>query len=281
MILSELIGYNTDIITLQECDKKVFQRDLTPILDNVGLSGEFAKKGGQVTEGLATFYRRDKFDLISFDSVFLPEALNNDDSYSYILDKVKNNSKLMETLTNRTTTMSLMVLRHKTSSNLVIVANTHLYFEPNADHIRLIQTEMCRVEIEKVRQNLIKDDKNVSVVFCGDFNSTPPFGVMEYMTHGCIGVDHSDWKSQEGEEVVGLELAHDPMYLSAAGQPKFTNYTQGFKDCLDYVWIDKKNLSVSQVVPFPSEEELSQYIALPNIVFPSDHIPVVVDLKFQ
>ena len=79
----------------------------------------------------------------------------------------------------------------------------------------------------------------------------------------------------------GLDLNHSPTFMSAAGTPQFTNYTMGFKDCLDYIWIDKTRLTVSQVVPFPSEEELALHTALPNIVFPSDHIPVIVDLQLS
>ena len=117
------------------------------------------------------------------------------------------------------------------------------------------------------------------MIFCGDFNSTPPFGVVEYFSSGHIGADHSDWRSQEGENVVGLELNHQPFFTSAAGYPKYTNYTQGFKDCLDYIWLEKSKFEVTQVVPFPSDEELELYTALPNIVFPSDHIALVVDVK--
>jgi len=282
LILSELIGYNSDIITLQECDRKVFELHLTPVLELFGFSGSFAKKGGQVDEGLATFYRREKFKMISFNSVFLPDALNSDPKYSYILEKVKDQEELLKSLTNRTTTVSVCVLQSE-SGELIVVGNTHLYFSPNADHIRLIQVEMCRAELEKARKEveLMFPENKVTVMLCGDFNSTPPFGVLEYMTCGIIGENHSDWRSQEGEEVVGLALEHDQKFVSASGTPKFTNYTQGFKDCLDYIFIEEGLLEVDQVIPLPSEEELSQHIALPNIVFPSDHVAVVVDLKWK
>ena len=285
LILSELVGYNSDLITLQECDRKVFLRDLQPLLEKFGLEGQFAKKGGQVDEGLATFFRRDKFRLVSFNSVFLPDALHQDQQFRFILDRLSSNADLVKSLTNRTTTLSIAVLEHRHSGKIVVVGNTHLYFEPNADHIRLIQTEMCRVLQENTRQAIIAKEccpkEKVTVVFCGDFNSTPPFGVNQYLTTGSISQSHSDWRSQEGQEVVGLELKHDPIFVSAAGYPKYTNYTQGFKDCLDYVWIEKDAVEVKQVVPFPSEEELAMHIALPNIVFPSDHVPVIVDLQFK
>ena len=285
LILSELVEYNSDLLTLQECDRKVFERDLQPILERFGLAGHFAKKGGQVDEGLATFYRREKFRVRSFDSVFLPDALHHDQQFRFILDKVSSNVELLKSLTNRTTTVSICVLEHLQSGRLIVLGNTHLYFEPNADHIRLIQTEMCRILLENTREAVISqedcDGEKVTVMLCGDFNSTPPFGVNQYLTTGTIGQSHPDWRSQEGQEVLGLELKHDQTFSSAAGYPKYTNYTLGFKDCLDYIWIERDAMEVKQVVPFPSDEELSMHVALPNIVFPSDHVPVIVDLKFK
>jgi len=54
-------GYNADIICLQEVDKKVFERDLCPRLEEVGLSGHVRMKYGEVAEGSAIFYRNDRF----------------------------------------------------------------------------------------------------------------------------------------------------------------------------------------------------------------------------
>merc|ERR1719300_1521738 len=274
LILDELIGYNSDIITLQECDRKIFELHLLPILSKHGFHGHFAKKGGQVDEGLATFYREGKFKSLTFSSCFLPDALQNKSCYSYILDKVKDNQQLMTSLINRTTTLSICVLECMSTNKILVIGNTHLYFSPNADHIRLIQTEMCRYELETIKKELKDADlaRNVSSILCGDFNSTPPFGVLEYMTTGEIGDCHADWKSEKGEEIFGLSFSHCQKYASAAGTSKYTNYTQGFKDCLDYIFIEEESFGIDQVVPFPSEEELALHIALPNIAFPSDHI---------
>jgi hypothetical protein len=71
----------------------------------------------------------------------------------------------------------------------------------------------------------------------------------------------------------GLELE------SAAGFPAFSNYTAAFKDCLDYVMVQKARFQVLRVAPFPSEEVLSATVALPSAVFPSDHLSLMVDLR--
>jgi len=54
-------GYNADIICLQEVDKKVFERDLSPRLEEVGMTGLLRLKFGEVHEGSAIFFRNDRF----------------------------------------------------------------------------------------------------------------------------------------------------------------------------------------------------------------------------
>jgi len=54
-------GYNADIICLQEVDKKVFERDLLPRLEESGLTGHLRLKFGEVNEGSAIFFRGNRF----------------------------------------------------------------------------------------------------------------------------------------------------------------------------------------------------------------------------
>ena len=285
LVLQELMGYHADLVCLQEVDQKVFDLHLSPILATVGLEGYFVKKGGQVSEGLAIFWRSCRLSLLEQSSVFLPEVLQGG-SYGYIWDRVKDNPALVETLTQRTTTLAIAVLKVEDSRDILVVGDTHLYFKPDVDHIRLLQVELCREELERVRTRLEQEhpDCRVSIVLCGDFNSTPQYGghmggVLQYLTEGSISSSHPDWSSRPGEEVTGLSLTSPTIFLSAAGTPAFTNYTREFKDCLDYIFIEQGRLEVVQVVPFPTVEELSLHEAIPSIVFPSDHVAVIVDLQ--
>merc|ERR1719397_823337 len=50
LVLHKLLGYNSDLVCLQEVDKKVFENHLEPVLSTASLGGQFAKKGGQVSE---------------------------------------------------------------------------------------------------------------------------------------------------------------------------------------------------------------------------------------
>lgn len=78
----------------------------------------------------------------------------------------------------------------------------------------------------------------------------------------------------------GLSLSHELHMESACGTPKYTNFTVGFADCLDYIFYQTDRLRVTQVVPLPSEEELRQHTALPSVVLPSDHVALVADLAW-
>ena len=54
---------------------------------------------------------------------------------------------------------------------------------------------------------------------------------------------HLDWKSREG-----VSLRSNTFFFSAASTPKYTNYTEGFKDFLDYIFVEEGSASVEQVV---------------------------------
>ena len=73
-------------------------------------------------------------------------------------------------------------------------------------------------------------------------------------------------------------LSHKLNLFSAAGYPLYSNYTDGYKQLLDYIFIQCDFFTVSNVAPFPSEDILSEHVALPSVSFPSDHLAVVVDV---
>jgi endonuclease/exonuclease/phosphatase family metal-dependent hydrolase len=63
----------------------------------------------------------------------------------------------------------------------VIVANTHLYYHPEYEDVRLVQT---RYLLQKLEQ--FKGNEDCDVLLCGDFNATPFGAVYNYITQGSI-----------------------------------------------------------------------------------------------
>lgn len=87
--------------------------------------------------------------------------------------------------------------------------------------------------------------------------------------------------TDEKEAVSGVSHSHLLKLASACGTPQFTNYTVGFKACLDYIFYDTDAFDVEQVVPLPNEEQLAEHLAIPSVVFPSDHLALVADLRWK
>ncbi|XP_015510986.2 2',5'-phosphodiesterase 12 [Neodiprion lecontei] len=282
LILKELIGYNSDIICLQEVDSKIFQHDLLPTLSTLDYNGVFNRKGGTVSEGLSTFFNIHRFQKLNFESAVLSQNVDLpgfDQTWKSITnEKFKERFLCRSTAVQATTLLSLDNL-----SEILVVGNTHLYFHPDADHIRLLQGYYALHYVRNVANEVQKKfpDHNVSIVLCGDFNSVPECGIYQLMCKKQVPEDCKDWNSNPEEAVHSVSLSHDMSFASACGTPEYTNFTKGFADCLDYIYYQTDRLQVEQVIPMPSTEELTEYTALPSVVFPSDHISICADLKWN
>lgn len=284
LYLKEIAGYNADIVCLQEVDRGVFNDDLVPFLSTVGLTGVFNAKGGQVAEGLACFYRDSKFKLIESHSIILSDAIKTEPVLQDLYSKILENEKLAERFLSRTTALQVALLESlQVPKKRLLVGNTHLYFHPNSDNIRLLQAACCFLYLENYLQKYQEDATSytTSLIVGGDFNSCPEFGVYKLATEGFLPSTCIDWKSNAEESVEGMNLAHSLVLSSACGTPQYTNFTQAFDGCLDYIFYDASVLDVTEVVPFPSHEQVTEHIALPNKVFPSDHIALVSTLRWK
>ncbi|KAG8176858.1 hypothetical protein JTE90_027162 [Oedothorax gibbosus] len=284
LYLKEIIGYNGDIICLQEVDRKVFHNDLVPVLTSTGLEGHYSEKGGQVIEGLSCFYRTSKFKLIETHAIILSEAVSNDPVLKPILSKLEENEKLKEKFMSRTTALQAVLLESlEVPHRRVLVANTHLYFHPLADNIRVIQGASCVLYLENILKQYKEKDPNytTSLIFSGDFNSSPGCGIDVLVTQGKLAEDCIDWLSHPEEIVPGMPFQHSMNLDTACGRPEYTNYTEGFNGCLDYLFYDTSNFDVVEVVPLPTHEQVTQHKALPSKVFPSDHIALICTLEWK
>uniref|UniRef100_A0A3Q2QWS3 2',5'-phosphodiesterase 12 n=1 Tax=Fundulus heteroclitus TaxID=8078 RepID=A0A3Q2QWS3_FUNHE len=242
LIKKELVGYNADIVCLQEVDKGVFADSLTPALDAYGLDGVFRLKEKQ-HEGLATFYRRSKFRLLSRHDVMLSEALASDPSHGPLLERLSANGDLKDRILQRSTSLQVSVLEDLVKpGRKVCVANTHLYWHPKGGNVRLVQMTVALQHLSQVVRDAAP---GAPLLFCGDFNSTPNSGVVQLLSEAAVPREHADWSSSGPEETCCMELGSTfPPLLSACGQPAYTNYVGGFHGCLDYIFIQPESMKV-------------------------------------
>ncbi|MBN3302121.1 PDE12 phosphodiesterase, partial [Amia calva] len=300
LLKKELAGYNADVVCLQEVDKGVFFDSLSPALDAFDLAGLFRIKEKQ-HEGLATYFRRSKFTLLSRHDIMLSEALVSDPLHRDLLETVSTNAALKDTLLQRSTTLQHIKLREiglgclnsswcvsisqvtvlqsvKDASRKLCVANTHLYWHPKGGHVRLIQ---MAIALQHLSQVASEEYPGIPLLFCGDFNSTPSSGMYQLATQGSVSESHPDWASEEQEELCSLALTNPFQLQSACGEPAYTNYVGGFHGCLDYIFMEPRALQVEQVIPLPSHQEVTTHQALPSVLHPSDHIALVCDLTWK
>ncbi|KAG8128153.1 hypothetical protein E2320_015011 [Naja naja] len=278
LLKKELAGYNADIICLQEVDKSVFVDSLGPALDAFGLEGLFRIKERQ-HEGLATFYRRDKFRLLSQHDIAFNQALLEDPLQRELRDKVATCPQVEESLLKRSSALQVSVLQSQNdSSRKICVANTHLFWHPKGENIRLIQVAIALSHIKHVINDMYPA---TPLILCGDFNATPSTGTYTFVNSGSITEDHESWDSEVKEQRFAMSLTHQFGLKSACGEPAYTNYVGGFHGCLDYIFIDANVLEVEQVIPLPSHEEVTTHQALPSVSHPSDHIALICDIKWK
>jgi 2',5'-phosphodiesterase len=69
-----------------------------------------------------------------------------------------------------------------------------------------------------------------------------------YLSHFTISTNNSAFFIlDKDEEVVGVSLSHSLVLASAYGTPEFTNFTEGFAGCLDYIFYQDDQLDIVQV----------------------------------
>lgn len=282
LLIKELLGYNADIMCLQEVDYKVFDLDLIPFLsEQCNMNGVHDKKG-TTPEGLATFYRTDRFELIESHGLNIGESVKSQEACKDLFAKLQYNDQLVLRLTDRSTTLQIVLLKSREfSEKYFVVANTHLYFHPDADHIRLLQIGISMILVEdfikKFKEKFSTND--ISLIFCGDFNSVPECGIYKLMTEGHVPANFIDWKSKEEEAVRDVELTQPFKMVSATGNENVTNFTVGFKECIDYIFIQNDKFNVTKTIEMPSKEDLEAHLAIPSVTFPSDHIAILAELE--
>ena len=270
----------------------------------------------QTPEGEAIFFNRSKFSLVHKDAVVLREYVQQSPDCRDLLSL---HPLILENLLKRHNILQTVFLRcTECPSRFLLVANTHLYFHPMGDHIRLLQVEISLRYLANTLQSLgerVSKDAHIAVVFCGDFNSCPCTAAYDYLLNGKVSRDHPEWQlyrmtevpqcscnhrslniiHEDGEHQIesystsdtseeptaGLDLKHSFNFSNSCGTRCATNVTLGWTGVIDYIFIDASSLNTQRVVPFPPAEQLTEHVALPSINFPSDHIALVTDLAWR
>lgn len=91
----------------------------------------------------------------------LSEQLVTNSLLGHILEKVNMNENLVKKMSERKTTLQILLLESVENDEILIVANTHFYFHPDADNIRLLQGIISITYLEDYREKMQEKVLNI------------------------------------------------------------------------------------------------------------------------
>ena len=227
MLIYEILSYEADVICLQEVDATIYDTLLRPVLENKGYQGFYSNKASTQQEGCAMFWSTSCFEVvhewnlktISIRDLFaehedqLPDdnfgpsnngevetkQLGKWNSMDEILDLLGKHDELRRIAREKTgqiLQVATLTLKNPKDGpkqpNKIILANTHLFYHPMADHIRAMQTYVVCKKIDEVRRQDGSDP--YPLVFCGDLNSDPLSGAVQLLFTRSVLPHHDTWK---------------------------------------------------------------------------------------
>lgn len=131
------------------------------------------------------------------ESTSLSDFFVNDDSCAELHEGLKSAPKFLTEVKEKHSIVLVTLLRSVYLPNsYLLVANTHLYYHPKGDGVRLVQMAIMlnylRTRVEKFSR-FLGDGARIATVIGGDFNTCPCIAAYQYLVNGRVSRDHKDW----------------------------------------------------------------------------------------
>ncbi|CAG2217460.1 CCR4 [Mytilus edulis] len=310
-IMDEIKHYGADIICLQEVETDQFYNFFLPDLKAIGYDGIFSAKSRARTmteserkhvDGCAIFYRTNKFTLvkehlIEFNKLAMANAEGSDDMLNRVM--TKDNIGLAALLETKEGAYENVHPQENQIRQPVMVSTAHIHWDPEFSDVKLIQTMMLVNELKKITEETIQsyklgttDVNSIPLIMCGDLNSLPDSGVVEYLVSGKVANNHIDFKEISYEEILHRIcvknekdiLSHDFRLNKAYDDiMPFTNYTYDFKGVIDYIFYSREHFNLLGMLG-PLDEgwfRQNKVVGCPHPHIPSDHFSLLVDIEMS
>ncbi|KAK9996422.1 hypothetical protein SO802_021108 [Lithocarpus litseifolius] len=169
VIYKELMGWNPDIICLQEVDKYY---DLLEILVKAGYVGSYKRRTGDAIDGCAMFWKANEFRLLEGESIeFKGFGLRDNVAQLSVFEMCKDESRRL------------------------LIGNIHVLYNPSHGDVKLGQ---IRVLLSRA-QILSGKWGNAPVVLAGDFNSTPQSAIYKFLSSSELNILLYDKRELSGQ----------------------------------------------------------------------------------
>jgi CCR4-NOT transcription complex subunit 6 len=311
-IIEEIRHYSADIISLQEVETDQFYNFFLPELKKDGYDGIFSPKSRARTmlesekkhvDGCAIFFRTSKFSLlkehlIEFNQLAMASADGSHDMLNRVM--TKDNIGLAALLETKERIWENGTPPEGQIRQPLLVATCHVHWDPEFSDVKLIQTMMLMSELKNIiddtqmsfRPGSQQPDPNSTpLILCGDLNSLPESGVVEYLLKGRVSANHEDFK-ELGYDACLQKLSANDMQDNYAHSFRlgrgytndsmpYTNYTFDFKGVIDYILYSKdlmRPLGCLGMLDLNWFAE-NKVLGCPHPHVPSDHLPLLVELE--
>ncbi|KAJ4302056.1 Glucose-repressible alcohol dehydrogenase transcriptional effector [Collariella sp. IMI 366227] len=323
MILEELRVRNADMLCLQEIATDVFRDFFSPELAQNGYKGvhwprpkakTMSEKDAAAVDGCAIFYKASKWILLDKHLLdYANIAINRPD--------MKNHHDIFNRVMPKDNIGVICFFESRRTGARVIVANTHLAWEPTLADVKLVQTAIMMENITRLaerwtRMPPLKDKKmiqlpveegeeraevpepapsqeyrnntDIPLVVCGDYNSTKSSSVYQLLSEGGVSHNHKEFDNHQYGSFTRDGVQHPfsmrSAYKALEGMPEdlsFTNYVPNFAEVIDYIWYSTNTLEVVSLLGPPDKDYLKRVPGFPNYHFPADHIQIMAELVIK
>lgn len=294
--------FNCDIMCFQEMEHLVYEKFWSKSFPSSNYQSFYLRKPKPMywgekplenMDGVGIFVNKDKFEVLEQQQINFGE---------YILQhhtKFNVTKATAERVIPRNTVALLLKLRDKRNDKILYVSNTHLYWSPDFNDVKLIQT--------KLLLNILRDfidassTSNPCIIMCGDFNSNPSSSVFKLLSSGkldackCCEFDHHDHAHKSDSDLFHKGLLEHPFHLSCAYELilpgshgsarkklEFTSFSKSLIDVVDHIWYSNAHFRVTKLLGEvdPLYFRGKTIVGFPDSQFPSDHIPLVTELAY-
>ncbi|XP_048320533.1 carbon catabolite repressor protein 4 homolog 4 isoform X2 [Ziziphus jujuba] len=301
-VLAILKNLEADFLCLQEVDE--YDSFYKGNMMSNGYSSIYIQRSGQKRDGCGIFFKHDSAELILHENIEYNDLVDSIQDENLASDDTKddkqasknecvepkNDSALESTSQDRgdpndprvrlkrdcVGVMAAFKLKDS-YSHVVIIANTHIYWDPEWADVKLAQAKYLLSRLSQFK-TLVSDrfECKPSVVVAGDFNSTPGDKVYEYVVSG------NTTSAPMPESLDDLPIPLCSVYASTRGEPTFTNCTPDFTDTLDYIFYSPSDhVKPVSILELPELDSPDVSGGLPNYSYPSDHLPIGAEFEIS
>ena len=255
LILEEINAYDADIVCLQEVDRESFDEFFRRELALKDYRGVFwpksraktmAEKEARLVDGCATFFKTSKYHLLDKQLIdFANTAINRPD--------MKGEHNTFNRVMPRDHIAVACFLENRVTGSRLMVANTHIFWDPAFADVKLVQTAIMMEQLSKFADKWSKwpactdkaafrhsevdgngdadindepstelgpsleysDGTLIPLVICGDFNSAAGTGVHDLISNGSLPGNHADLENRSYGRFTRDGMTH-PFKLKSA-----------------------------------------------------------------